>query len=80
MEPNSAYVDPERCSGCKTCIGLCPYGAIGWDPETKKARIEEVLCKGCGTCAAACPSGSIGQHLFEDDQILREIEGVLQAG
>jgi hypothetical protein len=26
---------------------------------------------------AACPSGAIGQHLFEDDEIFEEIEGLL---
>jgi heterodisulfide reductase subunit A-like polyferredoxin len=26
---------------------------------------------------AACPSGSIRQHLFEDEEIFSEIEGVL---
>ena len=24
-----SWVDPEVCSGCQTCIGLCAYGAIG---------------------------------------------------
>jgi heterodisulfide reductase subunit A len=36
-----------------------------------------VVCKGRGTRAAACPSGSVWQNLFEDKEILREIEGVL---
>jgi heterodisulfide reductase subunit A len=35
------------------------------------------MCKGCGACVAACPSGSIYQHLFEDEQIFEEIEGIL---
>jgi len=77
MEPNTAYVREEDCSGCRTCIPLCPYGAIHFEAETGRASVREVLCKGCGTCAASCPSGSIGQHLFEDEQILEEIEGVL---
>jgi heterodisulfide reductase subunit A len=66
----------EACSGCKTCIPLCPYSAISFTDE-KKASINEVLCKGCGTCVAACPSGSIRQNMFEDQEIFEEIEGIL---
>jgi heterodisulfide reductase subunit A len=77
QEPNTAWVDEELCSGCKTCGALCPYGAISFPPETLKATINQALCKGCGTCVAACPSGSIVQNLFEDDQIFEEIKGVL---
>lgn len=77
QEPNTAYVIEEDCSGCKSCIPLCPYGAIKFDEEKKKARIEEALCKGCGTCVGACPSGSIVQNLFEDEEIFSEIEGIL---
>ena len=77
QEPNTAYVREEDCSGCKSCIPLCPYSAISLAPDKKKASINEALCKGCGVCVAGCPSGSIGQHLFEDDQLLSEVEGVL---
>jgi heterodisulfide reductase subunit A len=76
LEPNTAYIVAEACSGCKTCIPLCPYSAISF-LEEKKAYINEVLCKGCGTCVAACPSGSIRQNLFEDQEIYEEIEGIL---
>ena len=75
MEPNTAYVVREECSGCKTCIPLCPYTAI--TRVDGKAEINPVLCKGCGTCVAACPSGSIRQNLFEDEEIYEEILGVL---
>lgn len=77
QEPNTAYVNETDCSGCKSCVPLCPYSAIKFDDEKRKAAINPALCKGCGTCVAACPSGSIGQHLFEDDQVYSEIEGVL---
>ncbi len=77
LEPNTAYVVEEDCSGCKTCIPLCPYNAIAFNAATGKAVITEALCKGCGVCVAACPSGSIRQNLFEDEEIFAEIEGVL---
>ncbi|MBO9360710.1 MAG: 4Fe-4S binding protein [Thermoflexus sp.] len=67
----------ELCSGCKTCIGLCPYRAISFDEARAVAVVNEALCKGCGTCVGACPSGAAQQHLFEDAQIFQEIEGVL---
>jgi heterodisulfide reductase subunit A len=77
LEPNTAFVTEEECSGCKTCVALCPYSAISFDEEKKVAEINEVLCKGCGVCVAACPSASITQNLFEDEEIFEEIEGVL---
>ncbi|MBN1868139.1 CoB--CoM heterodisulfide reductase iron-sulfur subunit A family protein [Candidatus Sumerlaeota bacterium] len=77
LEPNTAYIDADECSGCKSCLSLCPYNAISFIEEKKKAEINEALCKGCGTCVAACPSGSIIQNLFEDDEIFSEIAEVL---
>jgi heterodisulfide reductase subunit A len=77
QEPNTAFVVEAECSGCKSCIPLCPYTAISLLPDKKKAYINEALCKGCGTCVAACPSGSIVQNLFEDAEIFNEIEGLL---
>jgi len=76
-EPNAAYVKDEVCCGCKTCVAMCPFSAIAFLPEERKARINPAMCKGCGTCVAACASGSIYQHLFEDQQIFEEIEGIL---
>lgn len=77
IEPNTAYINPDHCSGCKSCIPLCPYHAIVFDEALKKARVDEALCSGCGTCVASCPSGSIIQNLFEDEQIFSEIDEVL---
>jgi heterodisulfide reductase subunit A len=77
QEPNTAFVVEAECSGCKSCIPLCPYTAISLLPDKKKAYINEALCKGCGTCVAACPSGSIVQNLFEDAEIYNEIDGLL---
>jgi len=77
LEPSTAFVDAAACSGCRTCVPLCPFAAITLDEARKIAEVNEVLCKGCGICVAACPSGAIQQHLFTDEQVLAEIEGVL---
>ncbi len=78
LEPNTAFVVQEECSGCRTCLTICPYNAISRDEVKQKAFINEALCKGCGTCVAACPSGAIRQNMFEDEMILSEIKGLLE--
>ncbi len=77
LEPNTAWIDESFCSGCRTCIPLCPFQAIVRDNAKGVAVINQALCKGCGTCVAACPSGAAQQNLFTDEQIYEEIEGVL---
>jgi heterodisulfide reductase subunit A len=77
IEPNTAEIEETACSGCKTCLGMCPYKAINRNEDKGVAEINPALCKGCGTCVAACPSGAITQHLFTDEEIYEEIEGIL---
>jgi heterodisulfide reductase subunit A len=77
LEPNTAFIVEERCCGCQVCVTMCPYKAISFDAEKKKSSINEALCKGCGTCVPACGSGAIFQNLFDDEEILSEIHGVL---
>ena len=77
IEAATAVIDEELCSGCKTCIPLCPFGAISFEEEKKTSVVNEALCKGCGTCAAACPSGAIAARQFITEGILAQIEGVL---
>jgi heterodisulfide reductase subunit A len=77
LEPNTAFVRDEFCSGCRTCMNICPFSAIAIDTEKDTAVANGALCKGCGTCVAACPSGALQQNLFTDEQIFHEIEGVM---
>jgi heterodisulfide reductase subunit A len=77
IDPVKAEIDALRCSGCRVCNNLCPYGAISFKEDLKVSEINEMLCKGCGTCVAACPSSVISGKGFTDQQILAEIEGLL---
>ena len=72
-----AAIDDDRCSGCKMCISVCPYGAIDFNKEDEIADITDVLCKGCGSCASVCPSNAITQKGFDDDQISAMIRSAL---
>jgi heterodisulfide reductase subunit A len=80
ISPTTALVDDRLCSGCKTCISLCPYTAISFTPRevSGTAVVNEALCKGCGTCVAACPAGAITARHFSDRQIWAEIEGLFR--
>ncbi len=77
IEPITAFIDPDLCSGCHTCIVVCPYNAISFVKEKGIAEVNDALCKGCGTCAAACPSGAAYQKHYKDTQIIAELEGLL---
>jgi heterodisulfide reductase subunit A2 len=68
-------INPAMCSGCRICLGVCPYGAISF--EASRAVIREALCRGCGACAAACPGNAIGARQFTDRQLTEEIAGLL---
>jgi len=77
IEAATAVIEEEFCSGCKTCISLCPYNAISFNEDKKVSIINEALCKGCGTCTAACPSGAITSRHFTVKQIMAQLEGVM---
>jgi heterodisulfide reductase subunit A2 len=77
VEPTISYIDPEKCSGCHICVGLCPHAAIQFNAEKEVAEVIEAACKGCGVCVAACGSNVPQQRGYLDKQIFAEIEGAL---
>ncbi len=77
IEPTVARLNERRCTGCRTCVGLCAYSAISFEDTKKTAFINEALCQGCGTCAAACPVAAIKVQHYTPEEIFAQIEGVL---
>jgi len=75
-EPLISCVDEDLCSGCGTCVSICPYNAIELvkDNEKSHAKVNDALCMGCGACVVSCPSGAMQQKGFKDKQIKPIIE------
>jgi len=76
--PYTAVVNEDLCSGCKTCLLVCPYQAIETVMKDNKlrARVNSTLCQGCGCCVVACPAKAIYQLGFKDEQIKPMITGL----
>lgn len=75
-EPLVAVVDRDLCSGCRVCIGICPYNAI--ELVEGKARVSELLCEGCGACVVACPSRAIELRNYSTMQLLEMVKAVVK--
>ena len=79
VAPTISAIDPDICVGCQMCIGLCPYGAIGFNARKGVSEINPAVCKGCGSCSAFCPSGAAGSRHFKSRQIFAEMDGIFDA-
>ncbi|HIJ06061.1 4Fe-4S binding protein [Methanocalculus sp.] len=52
-----AVIDKEKCTGCETCVDICPSAAISMKDE--KAVVDEDTCVDCETCVDECPAEAI---------------------
>jgi len=78
-EALTSVVDENKCTGCGTCIQVCPYGALRKN-EKGFAEVIVAACKGCGCCGATCPEGAITMTNYTDAQLLAEAKAALQEG
>jgi ferredoxin len=51
--------DPALCDGCRNCMQVCQFGAIGYSVGSKKACVDPYRCYGCGICRSVCKNGAI---------------------
>ena len=75
----TAWVDPDKCVSCMTCVHVCPYMAPQIN-ECHKAEVHGATCMGCGSCTAECPAKAITLRHFMDSQILAAVNSLLGAG
>lgn len=50
-------IDSQKCTGCGSCVDVCPQRAISLQDDT--AVINQQLCRECGICAETCPVNAI---------------------
>jgi heterodisulfide reductase subunit A-like polyferredoxin len=81
-----AVVDPAKCTGCLTCVRVCPFGAAEINPALMgvggiigAAEIVAAACRGCGLCPAECPAKAIQLQHFTDEQVLAKEEALFEA-
>jgi heterodisulfide reductase subunit A-like polyferredoxin len=81
-----AQVDPSKCTGCLTCVRVCPFHAVSINPALVgvggilgAAEVAAAACRGCGLCPAECPAKAIQLQHFTDEQVLAKEEALFAA-
>ena len=52
-------VDMDLCTGCKSCMSQCQFGAQFYSSALSRVYIDPTRCFGCGVCRAVCPTDAI---------------------
>ncbi|MGE5893395.1 MAG: 4Fe-4S binding protein, partial [bacterium] len=67
---SKAFIRPEICIGCNTCMKVCPVNAAAGELK-KKHAIDQSKCIGCGICTARCPVQAI-DGTFNAPEVFRK--------
>lgn len=75
-----AVVEAAKCTGCLTCVRICPFKVPQIQPNLTgvgniwgAAYIEPSVCQGCGSCAAECPAQAIQLMHYTDAQMRAKV-------
>ncbi|MGC9318503.1 MAG: 4Fe-4S binding protein, partial [Armatimonadota bacterium] len=54
-----AEVNPDLCTGCRSCVEVCQFDALSFNPADRKIEVDLSACYGCGVCRSVCPKDAI---------------------
>jgi Pyruvate/2-oxoacid:ferredoxin oxidoreductase delta subunit len=69
----AAAVDRDLCTGCRSCLRLCQFGAMGFSSADRKAYVDALRCFGCGVCRAECGQSAINLVDRASDPVLAKL-------
>jgi heterodisulfide reductase subunit A-like polyferredoxin len=79
-----AVVDESKCTGCLTCVRICPFGVPRMKPNLTgvggimgAAYVETAVCQGCGICVSECPARAIQLMHYTDAQLTAKVEALV---
>jgi len=70
---NRVMVSYDHCIGCRVCVAVCPFGAMGFDGEARKVAKCD-LCDGDPLCVKMCPYGALQYEDANDQRITKNIK------
>lgn len=56
-----AVVNKNKCTGCSTCVDICPSAAISIGDDDK-ALVDKDACVDCESCVDECPESAISME------------------
>lgn len=68
---DAVIINQDTCVGCKACMIVCPYGAVGID-SGKKLMLKCDLCGGDPQCVKWCPREALRYETAEISNLIRQ--------
>jgi len=79
-----AVVDASKCTGCLTCVRICPFNVpkiradlSGVGGIIGAAYMETAICQGCGSCVSECPGRAIQLMHYTDNQMMAKVNALI---
>lgn len=74
-------VKNDLCTGCGSCVALCPSEAIKLTIDEKKGiyvpELNEEKCSGCGICYEVCPGHEVGFKQLNLQIFEKELDNIM---
>lgn len=74
-------ISKELCTGCGTCLSMCPNGSINMNLDKRKGsyifQIDKDKCNNCGMCHKICPGHEIDFKMLNMQMFGKEPENRL---